>query len=319
MVGTEMSDSPLTWANFRTQAMSLYFQQQYADSLAYIEQHSSQFPQEAGSIENWRMCMYALTGQPERALQVFRQAVERGIWWSAGMLLGDTDLDSIKNRSDFRQLVEVCEQQHAEALKNSRPTRLVLEPENPACFAPLIIAMHGHGGNLHSNEEEWRHATQPGWRVVLLGSSQIISTGRYAWNDFELAAREVRQHFDELTREYAVDTDRVVLGGFSQSGWLVCDLAMRQVLPCAGFISVCPYVPLDVDLDKRLSLPALKTLRAVVVGGENDRLLPSAVRMDEFLTRAETRHEYLFAQGIAHEFPRDFGQRLPGWLGLLTS
>jgi len=91
-------------------------------------------------------------------------------------------------------------------------------------------------------------------------------------------------------------------------------LALKEVIPFAGFIAVNPGGPYIQDVSKFLPLiescKSLGQLRGWLLVGENDLNLLNVKALHEMLTSHGLNCQLIVAPGIAHDFPEDFDQIL---------
>jgi phospholipase/carboxylesterase len=127
---------------------------------------------------------------------------------------------------------------------------------------PLLIALHGYGGNKESMMKLARHINDRDWLIASLqGPYQfIIPPGHYskaAKTGFGWAARyrhedSVALHHETLldliehvAADFSIDTERLFLLGFSQSVALNYRFAFSYPNVIRGVIGVCGGIPGD--------------------------------------------------------------------------
>lgn len=96
-------------------------------------------------------------------------------------------------------------------------------------------------------------------------------------------------------------------------------LALKEIIPLAGFIAVNPggsYIE-DVILFLPLieNCKTLGQMRGWLLVGENDMNLPNVKALHEMLTSHGLNCELIIAPEIAHDFPENFDQILSQALG----
>ena len=189
-------------------------------------------PERWGDTLYWRGCLTALVGDLDGALRLLKEAVDRGHWWSGGSLRGDPDLKVLQGDPQFEALVSVCRQRHAQAETSARPELLRLRPGTDPPW-PLLMALHGAGGDAEEFSPHWQRATAEGWLVGIPQSSQMIAPGRFGWADQDRAAQEIRGHYQTIIRECRVDPGRVIMAGFSQvaAGAWISGRRLRALRP----------------------------------------------------------------------------------------
>ena len=280
------------------------------------------FPEQANLLYNWRYCAAALLGKSDLALQLMREALDAGFWWGEDYLRLDTDLASLQDLPEFNRLVEISEARRQAAQAGAKPFALTLPlPANVTPPLPLLLALHGNSANAQVSVEYWESAVDQGWLAALLQSSQIASPDRYVWNDLELGASEIKAHYQELFEKHQIDPTRVVVSGFSKGGEMAIFLALKEIIPLAGFIAVNPGGPFIQEIKEWLPLledcKTIADLRGYFLVGENDTRLENIKALHEMFGSRGLACELVIAPDIGHDFPTDFDQVLAGALNYL--
>lgn len=99
------------------------------------------------------------------------------------------------------------------------------EGRDPALPAPLILALHGAGGDGAQMLGEWRSAADA-LGAIVVAPTDPQAGGGYAFTPRERAAALAALRW--ARRHYEVDEDRVHLAGASRGGHLAWDLATRH-------------------------------------------------------------------------------------------
>lgn len=290
----------------------LYEQGKYADALRLADELAREYLDRAVNTSYWRLCLLAVSGQSEKALQVMEEALANGLWWSEERLRAEPDVKDLQGNPEFERLVAICAQRHDSAKGRSKPELLILEPETPKQAPyPLLMIFHGREGSAEREKRHWKSSQGLGWLTVLAQSSQVGSLDAYVWDDVELAYQEIRGHFKTLREKYALDASRIVLGGFSQGSAIAILSALRGDVPAIAFIAVAPGRLVNVD-----DLPALarsaagRGLHGVIVAGGKDPRFDMFSRISETLSnhgipcRLESRPD------LGHAYPSDFKEVL---------
>jgi polyhydroxybutyrate depolymerase len=137
--------------------------------------------------------------------------------------------------------------------------------------APLVVAMHGGGGNMHIQANDTYYglvskADETGTIIVFPnGYSRRKNESLATWNAGECCAAAVRENSDdvgfiramlaEVRRRYNIDSDRIFATGMSNGGLmsyrLACEMSdvFRAIAPVAGTdntVSCKPKRPVSV-------------------------------------------------------------------------
>ena len=286
----------------------LYEQRNYAEALRLADELAQEFPDRAVNIAYWRMCLFAISGQLQNALQVMEQAIANGLWWSEDRLRAEIDLIDLQGDPEFERLVSICEERYQLAKGNTKPELLILKPDGPKEAAyPLLLILHGRDGSAAREKHHWKSASDLGWLTVFAQSSQIGSLDAYVWDDVELARRELREHFQTLSEKYKLNANRIVIGGFSQGAAIAILTALRGDVPATAFIAVVPGRIVNVE-----DLPALaksaqgKGLRGVIVAGGKDPRFDTFAVISETLSNHDVPCQLEIRPDVGHAYPADF-------------
>ena len=273
------------------------------------------FPEQAMLLYNWRFCAAALLNKSDLAMQLIQESLDAGFWWSEEYLRSDEDLKILQNLPAFNQLVGESEKRYQAAQAASDPLSLPLPlPTKTDEALPLLLALHGNTQNAKDSVTFWESAVEQGWLTVLLQSSQIFGPDAYVWDDLELGGSEIKDHYEELLKEYSIDTGRLVIGGFSKGGEMAIWQTLMNIIPASGFIAVNPGGPLINDTEKWVPIiendKNLAEKRGYFVVGENDQNVEAIKALHELLISKGMDCELIVSPAIAHDFPDDFNQIL---------
>ncbi len=293
----------------------LYGERRYAEALTLARDASARFPDRGATISFWTACLLSVLGEHGDAVAVLADGIERGEWWSEGRLRGDSDLAPLQGRADFDAVVDAARRR--QAANSSRPALEVLRPSTqPRGF---VIALHGAGGTIESAAAHWQHAAELGYAVGVPLSSQRSGSdddGR-GWDDVDLAAHEVADARDRVTRQLELESGSAIFAGFSQGGRRVVEWALMGGLPdVRRFIGVASGVDQirREDVDRQLPSAVRRGVRAAFVVGEEDWVLESVKPFHEALRAAGIASRLDVVPSVGHDYPPDFRSRLPALL-----
>jgi len=196
--------------------------------------------------------------------------------------------------------------------QDGRKTELwvhVPESYDPAKPMPLILALHGRGGNGRQMTDLCRAAAERyGYLVVAPSAKKFDGMlpihphwWKYTEDGFALCAlRWARKH-------YHVEDDRVLLLGYSMGGFGTWNVGLRfpdrffALAPFAGGISQAEYIGGTDRLRRRL-LPNAGLLFLYFVHGSADRIVPTRFDREshEALKKAGVEHVYKEIEGGRH-------------------
>lgn len=302
---------------YREEMFRLYNEARYAQALAHVERGMPEFPDRWADVVYWKSCLAARTGDVPLALRVLSDAVERGWWWSEAGLRRDPDLQSLQDVPEFEHLVAVCRERQADAQARSRPELLTISPQRGSPPHPILLTLHGAGGNAADFAPYWQAATTHGWLVAVPQSSQMFAPTRFHWPDLERATQEILEHYDTLLRRHPVDAKRTVLAGFSQGGRTAIWLTLSGILPARGFLGIACALPNPEEIHTLLRDREPKH-RGYLIVGTQDLVYDAALKTADLIRSHSIPLEVETIDGLAHEIPQDFDRRLPRALEFLA-
>ncbi|HLO14611.1 MAG TPA: hypothetical protein VK206_07270, partial [Anaerolineales bacterium] len=228
----------MTFRELTDELMRLYPQGKYVEALEVVEQNADRFPEELARTVFWKMCLLSLCGRADDVISVFRQGLDSGLWWAERQFT-DTDLDAVRDLPEFKRLMTISIENYRQAQKQIKPQRALLIPDSYQSTLPLLIALHGGGGNKDWNLKDWEVARQRGWLVLLPQSTHCIFPNAYWWaEDPNQRVRDIQIHLEEILQRYPVDAKRIVIAGISQGSGMAIYTALSGRIPVRGFISV---------------------------------------------------------------------------------
>jgi predicted esterase len=293
----------ITFQDLTDELMRLYPEGKFAEALEMIEQNADRFPERAARITLWRMCLLSLCGRTTEVVSVFQQGLDSGLWWSESLFV-DTDLDNVRDLPEFKRLSAQSNKKAMEMQATIQPARTLLAPEDTSGELPLFIGLHGRNGNKDSNFEFWDLARQKGWLVLSPQSKQAIFPGSYCWDDNEQGLSDLLFHLDEVKHTYQVDSNRIVVAGFSQGSGMAIYAALSGKVGARGFIGIGTFMAEPDTL--RSLVPGAQSIRGYFVTGEKDHTLAKARAIQAILRENDIRFIEEVHPDLGHEFPPDF-------------
>lgn len=299
-----------SFAKFRTDVFRLHQEGEYDRAFDLVMREGAAYPEETSAITYWRICMLARRGDIDRTLKELTQAVESGWWRGEQILRQDPDLAQLQGVPSFERLVDTCRSRQEAAQRQTRPTTKVMPPEGaaPPTGYPVMIALHGFGGNVVDFATAWAHLPPKGWLVMLPQASDVVDSEGYAWWDHEKAGREIDEHFAALRAKHPIDPSRIVLAGYSQGGIMASWLALQdRPVRVRGVLGIVPGLR-DPDTFAKLARDRAGTLRAYVLIGGRDLAVERVRRFAQLLQSAGIPTKVEEQRDLDHEVPARFDE-----------
>lgn len=277
-----------------------YQEGKYTDALAVAERLAVEYPERNGNTYYWRICLYAVTGQQEQALQAFEEALKRDVWWAEEQLRSDSDLASLQGDPEFERLVLLSNEKHKQA--TAEPELFVYQPDGTGPF-PLLVALHGRFGNAERDFSSWKSAIDHGWILAMPQSSKPSSSLSFVWDDRQKAMDEIANHFDSLIEKYPIDNNKIVLAGFSQGAARAIELVMSGQIKANGFLAV---VPSTIDLNELNAWADSSEARGVLISGGKDPRYEMFRQINAIFSQKNLSLMFKNYLEMGHGFPNDF-------------
>lgn len=308
------------WQDLLEEMTRLYELKQYDEAGALLVSQAPRFPDRAANIAYNRLCLMALAGHADQALALLGEVVREGGWYPDSMLRSDPDLTSLQGLSEFERLAAICHERQQAARAAATPHMEVAIPDSGSPPYPALIALHGNNHNAADSMPYWKSASQQGFLVAMLQSTQVSGQDSFVWNDADRVEQDVIGHNRALIEEHPVDASRTVIGGFSMGGRIACWMAIRQALPVRGFISAAAWLKDIGDWEPHFERAAASGVRGCLLVGERDRLsYEDTLALGRMLESHHLPCQVKVFPGLRHEYPADFDAALSGALDFILN
>lgn len=299
--------SPLeTYRALSDSIFALYADGRQRAALALLDTPRPELLPWRAELAHLGACLHGSLGESDEAMATLSEAHDAGGWWDPSILEEDDDLESLAGLPRFASLVESSRARWEQA--NAEPDRsgdrLAL-PSGPA--RGVVVALHGAEEDADDAMAAWGSATELGFGVLAVRSSQRTSPSYRSWPDQARASAEIADALETLPAE--TRSLPLVAAGFSAGGRVALRWALSgEPRAVAGVVAVAPAVSGDLGEARPGALDP-----AVLVVGADDDLRDNVVAAGEALAPSGFRVDVV--PGVGHHFPRDFRQRLETALG----
>jgi predicted esterase len=301
----------LTYDALYTQFTKLYQDQQWAAGLELLTREFEHFPERAADLYYLRFCMAARLEDRPQFFGLLQEALDAGIWYSEPILRESPSLLPWQGDPELEQHIQVHLDYQAQAQTPAPPSATRLPETSPPY--PLLLALHGNTGSAKNEVGSWEGVTAGGWMLSMPQSSQMFWAGGGVWNDESLP--ELEAYYQQLSAVYALDPQRVVLGGFSMGGEIALRAALTSAIPARGFVLFGPGGgPLSAGAEGCEALiqeAQGRGLRgAIIVGQDDASIAQDGIRALAATLNANDIPCKLIIVPSGHFYPPDFDQRL---------
>lgn len=261
---------------------------------------------------NFRYCIASKLGDMELAIRLMREAiVERGYWYGFDYLLKDDDLQPLQDIPEFKRLAAISREREVEAKRNSKPSMRTLKVEGSGNNQTrLLMAIHGNGDNAAVTAPYWQECLRHGYDLALPQSSQITFWDAYTWIDLDKGISELAVHL-RLIQSIGVEQRDMVVAGFSGGAGLALYTVLMEEIAPIGLILMAPWLPELDNWREMLRSHGRKGLRCwIICGDKDDDCLEGAKRLFSMLEESGVNAQLQIIEGLDHDFPTDFDERL---------
>jgi len=316
----EFMEKYSNYAEMRRVVGDLFQDGKFDQAAAILEWGLGEFPDNLlANTYNLATC-YAFLEQPDRSIQALAYGLERGIWY------GRWDFEAefwnpVKALDSFERIRARSEAYLEAAQVNARPEQVIVLPSNyrPDITSPLFIALHGGGESIESFKPHWTSPRlESEFITVYLQSSRVVSMTGFSWMGNDQDRMEILRACQSLLTAYPVDTDRILMGGFSSGGHMTLTLFLDEdeILPMKGFIVLCPPVPEHFPPESIARIVS-KDQRGVLLTTEMDNRVEDQRRMAAAFKESGVPFHFEVMPNIGHWYPPDLGQRLDSALSYI--
>ena len=304
----------MTYTQILNETLAVYRQSGAEAAFDFVEREAQSLTGDYPQIDNFRYALAAAAGKKKEAMAIMKEAIEgKGYWYSYEYLEADDDLDLLRKEPEFEKWLQLCKEREEAAIDNQESKILLLGNEGEP--KPLLLVLHGDQENLEIAKPYWETVVERGYLLALQQSSQIEFSHGYNWNDVYQGVTEVGTYAEALNAEGLMGSS-VWIGGFSAG----CSVALRAMLDGAieadRFVFMAPWLP---DLEEwKSDLIKLKEKGIkghILVGNQDCDCQEGAETLASLLKELDLEVTFELIEGLSHDYPDDFAERLQGWLG----
>lgn len=306
--------SEYTYIQLLNKTLKYYFEEKYKEGYNFLNKHLDTVEGNQAQLYNFLYTLACKSGQPEKAIELLKEAVYvKDYWYAAQYLREDDDLDPIREYDDFKNIIETCEKREKAAQEEATAKLKVYVPETKKSeeVFPLFITLHGNQENIKIAEDYWKEVVNNNYIMAVPQSSQIEFYEAYVWDDIKLGVKELKDHYDNLISNYNVDNDKIVLGGFSAGARVILEAVKIDIIKPKGIVLMAPWLPEikdEKELFKKLKECNIKVY--ILCGKEDKDCLEYCDIFVDKLSKFDVGYKYDLIEGLEHDYPQDFTKRL---------
>jgi predicted esterase len=287
----------------------LLTEKQYDAGITLLESVKKQFPERLFDILVNEMLICLKKGDMERCLDIIEESLKIGFFFYMDWRV----FDPIRENNRFKAAFEPNRRLWTKFQAQAKMTYQVFLPKNysPDGRYPMFMALHGEGSAIETFKEQWEPVTMldQGFIVVYIQSSQVICTNGYRWmGDWKKTREEITTCYDEVMQNHPIDPEKVIVGGFSGGGIAAIEIALANIFPIKGFITMSAGHKPESFTRERVEKTTKRGVKAVLMQGEQEQT-PESQQMVQILDESGLVYQKVIFSG-GHEFPEDFPEML---------
>jgi predicted esterase len=297
--------------------------------------HADAYP-DAAIVQRWLVerhadgtmynlaCYEARAGHLDAAVHWLRTAArEEGV--GAAWASKDEDLVTVRDDPRWPALFSYLTAMNTYWTKSGieRAARFVPRGTAPAGGFPLVIGLHGYGGNeafLGAGTQSV--ADRAGAAFLSLSATIPQGPRQFEWaEDLTRDGARIDRGIAELTKTVAVDPKRRVTMGFSQGGATAAMLLAQTPDAFAGAIVFSPGSMTGLHPEDPPSPNRLRAKSVVIrVGaGESHAMIANALALRDYFVKSGARVDYYaYPEQQSHTLPMDYEQKIVSWVSFAS-
>jgi predicted esterase len=306
----ELKMSKITYTSLLNAAIDLYMEEKYIEAYNFITENEANAEGNTAQIYNFRYCFACKAGLTELAMDIMKEAiVEKGYWYSYSYLIEDDDLKALREYSEFDELANICKNRELKAKENLKSDIKVIKPNNLVENKkyPLIIALHGNEENISIANNYWSSYQKDNYILALPQSSQIGFSDAYFWDDFQKGSKEVKEHYEKLLEDNNIDSNNIIIGGFSAGARTALYSILNNSVNVKGFIFTGPWLPEIDEWEHLLDNLESKGIKGYIIcGDKDDDCFECTRKFVDMLNKRNISNTFKVIKDLKHDYPDNF-------------
>jgi len=303
----------MTYIKLLNKTLKYYFKNEYKKGYEFLSEHMDQVDGNQAQLYNFKYTLACKAGKTEQAMEILKEAVLRkGYWYASSYLKEDEDLDPLRDLDDFDEILQVCAKRERQAKSKAVSELKVIKPvDRNLKDYPLFITVHGNQENMRIVNKYFKKVLDFGYLHAVVQSSQIEFYDAYTWPDIDLGAKEIRDHYHSIKDKYEIDTDQIIMGGFSAGAEVILKAIEQKYVKPNGVILMAPWLPNIAQSNALFNQLKENDIKVYLLCGKEDQdCLPGTQKLVKGLKSKKIEYKFVLIDGLDHDYPDDFNQYL---------
>ncbi|HKL42243.1 MAG TPA: alpha/beta hydrolase [Clostridia bacterium] len=300
----------LTYTQLLNETINLYLTGDYEKAYNYITKYGNKVKGNLAQIYNFRYAIASKAGMKDLALALMKEAIiDQGFWYAKEYLESDEDLNLLRDDSEFKNLVSICNTREKEAHGVSEGEMALLISEGVARSdnPQLIIALHGNQESNEISKLYWKDILDNNRMIALLQSSEIEFSNAYSWNDLDRGENTIDNFKKRIITNLGVKEERIILSGFSAGARQVLHHSFVTNINIKGLILLAPWLPELEAWEEKLGILRDQSIHVCIVcGNQDDDSFEDSKRLAKLLKKHQVMHHFHIIENLDHDYPSNF-------------
>jgi len=317
------AEEVLLWDDFEKKVNHLIESEQNIEAISLLKQNIENYPNEEFEIYLSLISQYNGLGEIRNSINIMSEGNNKGYYF--WFLPRQKHYNNFRRESWFKKTMQLNNELRDKAQMLTKPIYKIVLPKdyNPNKKYPLIFVIHGGNQSINSTQKRWESDELYKNNIVaFVQSGWTVASDTYRWNlsGVDLfhegtAIIEIKELYKEILEKHPVNTDKIVLVGFSQGATLAMNMAVYNDIKCIGVLAGCPF---NDELDENQSLSLKKQdKRFFVFTGDKDFAFTKTEKNMKILKKVGLKVIFKINKDMGHQFSNDIESDIKNALKLI--
>jgi SAM-dependent methyltransferase len=258
----------------------------------------------------WKLSfLYAGLEQYDSCFEILKKGQDEGLFYYLG-----TDerefppyLKELKKFGDYESF-RVKNEELKEAANNNKTTEFIVQLPNNYYqneSYPLLLIMHGGIGSIPDLQYNYLSEKLSAEFIVVYTHGGIFYGSNSRAYDRENWQGDIKNIYQQITSDYAIDTTNVILAGPSAGSYRSLVLGLNNEIPATGLLLSFAVNPQNWDSTLFIN-SAKRGLKVALLCGENDWAIQQQKKLGYWFDKYGIKNRFVVFPEEGHGFPENW-------------